>query len=158
MPLSVTSYKCNFCHLSADAGCLYITCWSPRWSFAAGGLATSPYSMLRYMENPALCLHSGTAAPHLSHVDKTGTTTHGFGVFQNGHDHLLAIMHERKAAYAGGQREELRPWRRSWGRRLGIRKGVIKPQETPVPQHIPQNQSLFYALTCTSDFTEGSPP
>ena len=32
---------------------------------------------------------------------------------------------------AGGQREELRPWRRSWGRRLGIHKGVIKPQETP---------------------------
>ena len=38
------------------------------------------------------------------------------------------------------------PWQRSWGRRLGIRKGMIKPQETPVPEHVPQNQSLFYAL------------
>ena len=47
---------------------------------------------------------------------------------------------------AGDQREELCPWQRPWGRRLDIRKGVIKPQETPVPEHLPPNQSLFYAL------------
>ena len=28
----------------------------------------------------------------------------------------------------------------------------------PVPEHLPQNQSLFYALIYTSDFTGGSPP
>ena len=28
----------------------------------------------------------------------------------------------------------------------------------PVPKHLPQNQSLFYALTYTSDFTRGLSP
>ena len=28
----------------------------------------------------------------------------------------------------------------------------------PVPKHLPQNHSLFHALTYTSDFTGGSPP
>ena len=31
-------------------------------------------------------------------------------------------------------------------------------RKPPVPEHLPQNQSLFYALTYTSDFTGGSPP
>ena len=40
-----------------------------------------------------------------------------------------------------------------------LHKGEIKPQETPCSQaSTPQNQSLFYALTYTSDFTGGSPP
>ena len=31
-------------------------------------------------------------------------------------------------------------------------------RKPPVPEHLPQNQSLLYALTYTSDFTGGSPP
>ena len=46
--------------------------------------------------------------------------------------------------FAGGQREELRPWQRSWGRRLGIRKGGIKPQETPCsPASTPKPESVL---------------
>ena len=52
--------------------------------------------------------------------------------------------------FAGGQREELRPWQRSWGRRLGIRKGVIKPQETSVPEHLPPKpESIYFTVSCS---------
>ena len=39
---------------------------------------------------------------------------------------------------------------------FGICKGGTEPQETP--SIYPQNQSLFYALTYTSDFTGGCSP
>ena len=74
----------------------------------------------------------------------------------------LIILKNKKGGYAWGQREELHPWQRSRGRRLGIRKGMIKPQDAPVPEHLPQNQSLptllFHALTYTSDFMGGCFP
>ena len=56
---------------------------------------------------------------------------------------------------AGSQREELLPWQRSWGRRLRQDRASGDPL---FPHIYPQNQSLFYALTYTSDFTGGSPP
>ena len=37
-------------------------------------------------------------------------------------------------------------------------KAGLSLRKPPVPEHLPQNQSLFYALTYTSDFTGGSPP
>ena len=37
-------------------------------------------------------------------------------------------------------------------------KAELSLRKPPVPEHLPQNQSLFYALTYISDFTGGSPP
>ena len=54
---------------------------------------------------------------------------------------------------AGSQREELHPWQRSWGRRLGITQRRDRASGNALfPNIYPQNQSLFYALTYTSDF------
>ena len=41
---------------------------------------------------------------------------------------------------------------------LAYAKALSSLRKPPVPKHLPQNQSLFYALTYTSDFTGGSPP
>ena len=40
---------------------------------------------------------------------------------------------------------------------LAYAKARSSLRKPPVPEHLPQNQSLFYALTYTSDFTGGSP-
>ena len=54
---------------------------------------------------------------------------------------------------AGSQREELRPRQRSWGRRLWDTQRRDRASGNPLfPSIYPQNQSLFYALTYTSDF------
>ena len=73
----------------------------PRWPPAAGGCGDQRHLAALHGKAPSLHFVSiqGHVAPHfLTHLHNAGTTTHGFCVFQNGHDHLLAIMHERKVA------------------------------------------------------------
>ena len=41
---------------------------------------------------------------------------------------------------------------------LAYAKASSSLRKPPVPEHLPPKQSLFYALTYTSDFTGGSPP
>ena len=40
---------------------------------------------------------------------------------------------------------------------LAYAKAGSSLRKPPVPEHLPQNQSLFYALTYTSDFTGALP-
>ena len=40
---------------------------------------------------------------------------------------------------------------------LAYAKALSSLRKPPVPKHLPQNQSLFYALTYTSDFTGALP-
>ena len=54
----------------------------------------------------------------------------------------------RNSAHGKGHEEGGLAYAKAWS-------SLRKP---PVPEHLPQNQSLFYALTYTSDFTGGSPP
>ena len=54
----------------------------------------------------------------------------------------------RNSAHGKGHEEGGLAYAKAWS-------SLRKP---PVPEHQPQNQSLFYALTYTSDFTGGSPP
>ena len=60
--------------------------------------------------------------------------------------------------FAGGQREEFRPWQRSWGRRLGIRKGVIKPQETPCSRASSPKTRVCFMLSPTLLTLRGALP
>ena len=54
----------------------------------------------------------------------------------------------RNSAHGKGHEEGGLAYSKAWS-------SLRKP---PVPKHLPQNQSLFYALTYTSDFMGGSPP
>ena len=54
----------------------------------------------------------------------------------------------RNSAHGKGHEEGGLAYAKAWS-------SLRKP---PVPEHLPQNQSLFYALTYTSDFMGGSPP
>ena len=54
----------------------------------------------------------------------------------------------RNSAHGKGHEEGGLAYAKAWS-------SLRKP---PVPEHLPQNQSLFCALTYTSDFTGGSPP
>ena len=54
----------------------------------------------------------------------------------------------RNSAHGKGHEEGGLAYTKAWS-------SLRKP---PVCEHLPQNQSLFYALTYTSDFTGGSPP
>ena len=67
-------------------------------------------------------------------------------------------MSVHKYKVAGGQREEFRHGKGHEEGGLAYAKAWSSLRKPPVPEHQPQNQSLFYALTYTSDFTGGSPP
>ena len=54
----------------------------------------------------------------------------------------------RNSAHGKGHEEGGLAYAKAWS-------SLRKP---PVPEHLPPNQSLFYAFTYTSDFTGGSPP
>ena len=61
---------------------------------------------------------------------------------------ILPGARVRNSAHGKGHEEGGLAYAKAWS-------SLRKP---PVPEHLPQNQSLFYALTYTSDFTGGSPP
>ena len=60
----------------------------------------------------------------------------------------LSGVSVRNSAHGKGHEERGLAYAKAWS---SLRKA-------PVPEHLPRNQSLFYALTYTSDFTGGSPP
>ena len=56
----------------------------------------------------------------------------------------------QRAASAGSQREELRPWQRSWGRRLRHTQRRDQASGDPLlPSIYPQNQSSYFTVLCS---------
>ena len=56
----------------------------------------------------------------------------------------------QRAASAGSQREELRPWQRSWGRRLRHTQRRDQASGDPLlPSIYPQNQSAYFTVLCS---------
>ena len=66
----------------------------------------------------------------------------------NSHLHMLPGASVRNSSHGKGHEEGCLAYTKAWS-------SLRKP---PVPKHLPQSQSRFYARTYTSDFTGGSPP